>query len=859
MTLTPGTRLGPYEVVGSIGAGGMGEVYRARDTKLNRFVALKVLPGQFAGDPDRLGRFEREAHAIAALSHPGILAIHDFGSADGVTYAAMELLEGSTLRARLDAGALPAHRAIDMAIQIARALGAAHDKGIVHRDLKPDNIFVTADGHVKILDFGLARLVPSPAAAAATVTRAHTADGIVLGSVGYMSPEQVRGVPADHRSDIFSFGAVLYEMLTGKHAFRGDSAVETMNAILKDDPPELTVVDARLPPALSRTVRHCLEKEPGERFQSARDLAFDLEALRGGSDSAGVPIAASPDRRLPLHSVAALLAAALGLALPAGIVAGRFLSRDQRNPAPPPSFTRLTYDQGPVWNGRFAPDGNTVVYAAAWRGDPIRTFLARTETMGSTPLNLPSAQLLAVSSGGELAVSIDHVFIGWMGQGTLARVPLLGGAPRPVVENVREAEWTPDGSALAIVRQVAGRERLEYPIGTVLYETSGYIADVRFAADGQRIAFTDHPVFADNNGDVAIVDLSGRKTALASGLVGLRGLVWSPDGSEVWYTASNSAPRAGASLFAAALDGAKRTVLSLPTTWKILDVGRDGRMLFASEMAARHIELHLPGEPQPRDLSLFDLGTANSLSPDGRSVLITDQGELTTWLRRVERPEPVRLGEGEALDFSPDMRSVLSVIYGPPSRLTILPIGPGELRTLPNPDGLTISSGSWLPDGKRIVFLGSRGNEPLRGFVQNVDDGTLRPFTEPGVTAGRFWELPVSPDGSRVAILAADGRLLLAPVAGGAPVVVPTTVRGDYPVAWTSDGRSLFVAGPSNVPHRVFKIDLATGRRDPWKELQPAHVAGIRLSQVSVTPDGRSFLHMYSRLLANLYVADGVR
>ena len=280
MTLTPGTRLGPYEVIGPIGAGGMGEVYRARDAKLNRFVAIKVLPGQFAADPDRLARFEREAQAIAALSHPGILAIHDFGRANGVTDAVMELLEGSTLRERLESGPLPPRRAIELAIQIVRALAAAHDKGIVHRDLKPENIFVTADGHVKILDFGLARLIPSSAETAAATTQARTADGLVLGSPGYMSPEQVRGAAADHRSDIFSFGAVLYEMLTGTHAFRGGSAVETMNAILKEDPPTLTLSDMRLAPALNRTIHHCLEKEPAERFQSARDLTFDLDALR---------------------------------------------------------------------------------------------------------------------------------------------------------------------------------------------------------------------------------------------------------------------------------------------------------------------------------------------------------------------------------------------------------------------------------------------------------------------------------------------------------------------------------------------------------------------------------------------------
>jgi eukaryotic-like serine/threonine-protein kinase len=855
MTLSPGTRLGPYEVLGSIGAGGMGEVYRARDAKLNRFVAIKVLHGQFAADPDRLARFEREAQAIAALSHPGILAIHDFGTANGVTYAVMELLEGGTLRQRLESVPIPPRRAIDLAIQIVRALAAAHDKGIVHRDLKPENIFVTADGHVKILDFGLARLMPSAADAAATMTQVRTADGLVLGSVGYMSPEQVRGAVADHRSDIFSFGAVLYEMLTGRPAFRRDSAVETMNAILKEDPPDPTLSDQRLAPALSRTVRHCLEKEPAERFQSARDLAFDLEALRDGSDLTATVVPGRQQRRLPIAAAVVLAAASLA----AGLFAGRQFVRDvPAGPSKPPSFARLTFEQGSIWNGRFAPDGKTIVYAAAWRGEPIRTFLSRTESATSTPLNLPNAHLLAISSSGELAVSIDHAFLGWMGEGTLARVPLLGGGPRPIVENVREADWTPDGSSLAVVRQVGGRERLEFPIGTVLYETSGYIADIRFSHDGQRIAFTDHPVFADNNGDVAVIDRSGRKTTLESGLIGLRGLVWSPDGSEVWFTAGNP-PAAGALLRAATLDGRKRVVHSLPTAWKILDVARDGRLLFVGDTSLRHIDLYAPGETQPRDFSLFEQGTANAMSSDGKSILITDQADLTTWLRRVDRPEPVRLGEGESLDFSPDMQSVLSVVYGPPSRLSILPIGAGDAKALPNPQGLTISAGSWLPDGKHVVFLGALGNEALRGYVQNVHDGKMRPFTEPGVAPVRFWELPVSPDGSRVAMISHDGRAIIHPIAGGAPVEIPTVVRGEYPVSWTADGRALFVAGPSGVPQQVFRIDLSTGRRSPWKELRPSQIAGIRLSQVSVTPGGRSFLHMYSRLLSNLYVAEGIR
>ena len=279
MTLSAGTRLGPYEILSPLGAGGMGEVYRARDSKLERDVAIKVLPQSLAADPDALARFEREAKAVAALSHPNILAIHDFGTHEGTAYAVMELLEGETLRGKLDAGPIPQKQAVDYALQIAKGLSAAHEKGIVHRDLKPENLFVTKDGHVKILDFGLAKRVEAVAPGeetSAPTGSGHTEPGTVMGTVGYMSPEQVRGLPVDHRSDIFSFGAILYEMLSGKKAFKRDTASDTMAAILREEPPELTESGRNISPALDHIVRHCLEKDRDNRFQSAKDIAFAL-------------------------------------------------------------------------------------------------------------------------------------------------------------------------------------------------------------------------------------------------------------------------------------------------------------------------------------------------------------------------------------------------------------------------------------------------------------------------------------------------------------------------------------------------------------------------------------------------------
>ena len=866
MPLSAGTRLGPYEITDVLGAGGMGEVYRARDTRLDRDVAIKVLPDTFAADPDRLSRFEREARAVAALSHPGILAIHDFGQSDGLTYAVMELLEGSTLRARLDSSPLPPRRAVDLAGQIVRALGAAHEKGIVHRDIKPENIFITTDGHVKILDFGLARLVPSPIgtlAAAGTRTRVETTDGVVLGTVGYMSPEQVRGVAADHRSDIFSFGVVLYEMLTGRRPFAGSTAVETMNAILKEDPPAMAVSDTAIAPTLGRLVAHCLEKEPAERFQSARDLAFSLEALRGSSDTAVGAVVPARSRRLhPLLAAAGLAI----VALTAGLLAGRMLWRGTaRGELSSPSFTRLTYDKGTIWNGRFAPDGQNVVYAAAWDGGPIRTLLSRTDRPGSTALNFADASMLSISRAGELAVSLGHVFEGWMGEGTLARVPMFGGAPRPIAEHVREADWTPDGSDLAIVRRLDGRERLEFPIGKVLYDTSGYISHIRFSPDGNHIAFADHHLYADDNGDLAVVDRGGHKTVLAEGFQSLRGLSWSPDGREVWFTVNNF-PHAGVALRAATLAGHSRMLLALPTDWRILDVAKDGRILLASEIVARNIEVVREGERQPQDLTLFEQSMAGAISTDGNSVLITDQGsyagtEYSSYIRRLGEPTAVKLGEGQAYEFTHDMKWVLSLVYGPPSRIKLLPVGTGQTKELPNPDGLTILAVAFLPDQKHVLYLASAGSGPLRGYIQGTEDGVRRPFTPEGVhvNTATFWRMPVTPDGSGVALAGADGGIYLFPTSGGTPKPIPGLLPREYPIDWTRDGRGVYVTTGAELPRRIFRIDLATGRRSLWKELVTSQTAGMRLSQISMTPDGRTFLHSYARLLSNLYVAEGLR
>jgi serine/threonine protein kinase len=549
MPLNAGTRLGSYEIGAPIGAGGMGEVYRARDTKLNRDVAIKVLPENLAKDPAALARFEREAQSVAALSHPNILAIHDFGvSADagaaGVAYAVTELLEGETLRAKLSGSALPARKAAEYALQIVHGIAAAHRKGVIHRDLKPENLFVTQDGRVKILDFGLAKAVESGGhgEAAPTQGATGTSPGTVMGTVGYMSPEQVRGLAVDHRTDIFSFGVVLYEMLAGLRPFRGDSNVETMNAILKEDPPEIAASGATVPPALDRIVRRCLEKSPDERFHSAHDLGLALETLSSASSTTSGQSAASIDasgvaaKRRP--AAPWLLAAGGVVVAGAAYLAGHRIA--QPGPSVAPSYHRLTFSRSPITSALFAPDGKTIVYAATRPGEPPQLYSTREESPDSLTLAFSNADVASISSSGELALIMNgRVLAGYARIGTLARASLSGGAARAVLEDVQSADWLPDGSGLVVAHFADGRYHLEFPVGKSVYQTGGYISDVRVSPDGTLVAFIDHPILGDDRGSVAVVDREGKRRTLAPDYSSVQGAAWSRDGREVWFTGAD--------------------------------------------------------------------------------------------------------------------------------------------------------------------------------------------------------------------------------------------------------------------------------------------------------------------------------
>jgi tRNA A-37 threonylcarbamoyl transferase component Bud32/WD40 repeat protein len=866
VTLASGAKLGTYEILAPIGAGGMGEVYRAKDLRLAREVAIKVLPEEFLEGEERRTRFEREAKLLASLNHPNIAAIHSFEEIAGTSAAStlhilvMELLEGETLRSALGGAKLSTRRAIDFARQIAHGLAAAHEKGIVHRDLKPENIFVTKDGRVKILDFGLAKLAqrdePGQVTSLPTASQG-TQPGVVMGTLDYMSPEQVKGLAADARSDIFSFGVVLHEMLTGSRAFRRSSAAETISAILKEDPPDISATNQNVPAGLERIVSHCLEKNPEQRFHSAHDLAFDLEMLSGSS-----AIGAAPSRAAPGRGKVRGVAVALGaLALIAAAALGFFV-RGFGSSAAPPRFTRLTFRRGLVMSARFAPDGQTVVYGAAWEGAPFELFTTRSESQESRALAV-GADLLSVSGTGELAISLGRRFTrGWENAGTLARMPLEGGAPREVLENVQEADWSRDGKSLLVVREVAGRSRLEYPIGNLRYESNGWISLARLSPRGDRVAFVDHPQQGDNIGSLCVVDLAGEKTkALGREVLsaeGATGVAWSPDGKEIWGSV-------GGTLFAVSRPGAARVLARLPGGVWLLDVSRTGKALIAQASIRREIAGLAPGETKERNLSWFDWSFPGGLSSDGKMILFEESSRMTeagyaVYVRRTDGSPAVQLGEGTAVALSSDGRRALSILRPfAQTQLVLLPTGAVQPKTLPADAIRYARWGAFLPDGKRFVVAGSEEGHGARLYVRDLEGGPARPVTPEGIQI-RFNGGALSPDGKFVAAVGADERIVQYSIEGGESRPVPGVAPGELPIRW-STATSLFVASrPGELPSRIFRVDLATGRRELWKQLTTLDPAGVfSIDPILMTPDGKAHVYSYRRLLSDLYLVVGLR
>ena len=866
MALAPGTKLGPYEILSALGAGGMGEVYRARDPRLGREVAIKILASGSAPDPERLRRFEQEARATAALNHPNILAVFDIGSQDNSPYIVSELLEGETLRARLNSGALPVRKVVDYALQVARGLAPAHDHGIVHRDLKPENIFITRDGYVKILDFGLAKLtMPEPGAAgmsAQATLDAVTGHGVLLGTLSYMSPEQCRGAPIDARSDIFSFGAVLYEMIGGKRAFRGDTAADTISSILKEEPPDFATAGRDVPPLLERIVHHCLEKDPSARFQSARDIAFALEALPSISSSAAAAtaalstpaIAASENRKrwlIPslLGVIAVLVVSLLSLAL--------LFFRANIHPPPPPRYRQLTFGREFISSARFAPDQRTIIYSSAHIGTQNELFSLAPDSHAPVSLGLKDADLESISSTGEMLLIQERRELGRnVKVGLLARAPLSGAAPRPMMSDVVDADWGPDNQ-IAIAHYVDGHFRIEYPIGHVLYEpTTGWLANVRVSPKGGWVAFGEYPSFGDNAGNVVMVDASGRKRTLSPRQSAIEEIHWAPSGKEVWFTSAEETTKF--QLWAADLSGHTRVVDRIPATPTLYDIASDGRVLLGQNTFQIFTYVRGLGQDQEHDVTIQNWSDASAISPDGRQVLVNEEGtdsgpDYDIYVRASDGGAPERIGDGVGYDFSPDMKWVLSSLtLHIPRQLFLIPLGPGETKQITH-DSIDRSYARFLPDGKKVAFSGTEPGHKSRIYVQAIDSGTAR---------------PISPEGVSGFVPTADGRFVfgfsdsvaLYPVDGQE---APRPVRGIHPneaiFSVSPDGRSALVGVLGSYSADVIRVDLATGRRKLFKKIGSSDPAGVLLVDAAFTPDGKSYVYSWFNALSHLYLAEGLR
>jgi hypothetical protein len=883
--LPDNTMLGPYRIAGLLGEGGMGAVYRAQDTRLGRNVAIKILTNVTLSDRERLIRFEQEARATGMLNHPNLLTIYDIGHAQGTPYLVSELLEGETLRDRLNKGPMPPRKAIEVALGMAHGLAAAHEKAIVHRDLKPENIFITRDNRVKILDFGIAKLTAG-GGEGPKFQMAATEPGMVMGTVGYMSPEQVRGETVDQRSDIFAFGAILYEMLTGNRAFKRDSSIETLSAILKEEPADIEAMPG-VPPALERLLRRCLEKDRAQRFQSARDLAFNLETLSTYSSAASVtkvPVPASAARpeptlaptvtmrqpvrpktqtQVPVPKPQAkpkvspvLLALLFVVAIGGAVYGGWYLATRKAEKVEEIAFRRATFRRGEVRGARFTSDGDTIVYSAAWDGRPAEIFVASRQSPEARPLGVADADILAVSKSTELAILLRRDRLTSLG--TLARVSMAGGMPREIAENVLHADWSPDGSQLAVIRFARNSWRVEYPVGNIKYQTLHYVRDMRISPDGTRVAFIEPH---GGEYDIVVTGPDGTQPIARGWSRGVNGLAWSPDGKEVWITGtSTSAPP---SLYAIPLEGEPRLVSRLTGSMKLFDISEQRRVLLSNGTWRAALLYQAPGTRAERDMSWLDWSVLADLSVDGRTLLFNETregggGRSSIYLRHEDAPAPVRIGDGTGDALSPDKKWVLSHSG---TKLVLLPTGTGETRELKIAGTFALGA-AWLPDSRRVIIGGGlppKGDYRL--LLIDTQAESVLPLSPENIWGSAYRPFAISPDGNFVAGMNAEEMIVIYPTDGsGTATSVPGVEKGEVPIQWTSDGAALYVYRPTALPARVYKVTLVNGARELWKEFAPADPAGVyRISPVFMTPDASGYAYNALRTVSDLYIAEGLR
>jgi eukaryotic-like serine/threonine-protein kinase len=837
----------------------MGEVYRARDTRLKRDVAVKVLPADVAGNPERLGRFERESHLLASLNHPNIAAIYGVEEAGGTPALVMELVEGEALSEKIARGALPIDEAIAIARQVAEALEYAHERGVIHRDLKPANIVVTGAGAVKVLDFGLAKAITgelsestaSDATHSPTLTSPATRAGVILGTAAYMAPEQARGKTVDRRADIWSFGVVLFEMLTGRRMFEGETISDTIAAILTRAP-AFELLPSATPPSVRRLLARCLDRDPRQRLRDIGEARIMLETSSSVADTVPAPAAAQAARRPVVPWIvagAAIVAAA----------AWTFVSSRHGDVAPPAiKYAQKTYNAQTILQALYAPDGQTIVFSAATGGSTPYLYSLRPEYTDPLKMSEEPLQLLSISSKGELAVLTRPQWLAHrMCTGTLARMPLAGGAPREIMEGVGQAVWAPDGNDLAISRGVEGVWRLEYPAGKVLYQTGAYISDLRFSPDGKHIAYFEHPAKFDDRGGVAVVDLQGHRKLLADGYWGEEGIAWAPDGSAVYYSAGTG--YSDFSIYAATLEGKVRVAAQSAGGLVIHDISARGQWIATRDDQTRVMMVRAPGSDAERDLSWQDLSYPADLSADGRLLLFTNSGATSgnnyqTCTRGTDGSPVVVLGEGGALDLTDDGRWALAGIF--PNRIIAYPTGAGKAIELATQSIAHVSDAHWMGGDQKVLLLGGTEGEAERCYAIDVAGGTPQPITEPGVLVAA-----PSPDGKRILVLGADLKFWIVPVDSSEKrLEVPALSSADDRFAdWGQNGQSLFGFNRTRFPSSIDMIDLRTGVRSVITKLEPQVSPVLYIATAVMTPDRSAYAYDAVTYLSRLYTMEGAR
>jgi eukaryotic-like serine/threonine-protein kinase len=863
MTLAMGTKLGSYEVTAEIGKGGMGEVYRARDAKLGRDVAIKVLPASFARDAERMARFEREAKVLASLDHPNIASIYGVEDSGATLALVMQLAEGPTLADRIAQGPIPIDEALRIARQIADALEYAHERGVVHRDLKPANIKISRDDAVKVLDFGLAKAVEGDASSmdmanSPTLTHMATQAGVLLGTAAYMSPEQGKAKPVDRRADIWAFGCVLYEMLTGKMAFSGETVSDTLAAIIKEEP-DWSQLPKGTPTRVRVLLQRCLQKDPKQRLRDIGDARISLdEVISGAPELPAVKATPLPStrRRAIFGTVGTVGLLIVG-------TAAYFLGRSATTGFVP-SYQQLTFDRGTIYQARFAPDGQTIYYSAAWDGQPAGVYSVNPSGPESRSLGLSNSSLFAVSAS-QLAISVGcHLEFLGVCEGTLATVPITGGAPREIADHVLSADWMPGGNDLAAIRESNGEFQVEFPLGKVIYKSQTWLNFLRISPQGDRVAFARYSIDGADIGSVMILDHNGRQLARSEQYASVEGLVWRPSDDQVWFAGSSPNSGWADQVHALTVTGKDRILMAVPAVLRIQDISSDGHILLTQDQWRMGLQYKGPKDVAERDFSWLDGAMVSDLSQDGQELAFGDFMEASgpgglAYVRTAEDSSAVKLGIGLYPVLSPDGKWALVGAYDPP-HLALLPTGTGEARSLKPYSLQQLQWQGWMPDGRSVYFAGNDGHD-WRMYVQALDGGAPRAVTPAiSVSASQALSDLVSPDGKFVFARDLDGKGVLYPLAGGPARSVPGLLPADIWVNWSSDGKSIYVYQDDVTRAQLFRLDLSTGKRELLRTLAPPDIAGLAgIESLRITADGQTYAYSYNRALSALYLIRGLQ